>query len=280
MQAKTCTSFIFFMKKIIFLVFIFIIQKVTAQELFVFTEPASNMAAKSIGIRMNNYLMQDIDEKKTNYHLIPEIMWGISRRVMVHMEGFLSNRNQSFVAEGGGIYGKYRFYSVDDVHNHFRMAAFGRYSFNNSDIHQNAIDLNGHNSGYEVGIVATQLITKVAISSSVSFLHAKDNGKEKFIYANKSRNAVNYTLSAGKLMLPKEYTSYKQTNLNLMVEILGQTNLNTGVSYLDVAPSVQFVFFSKMRFDAGYRFPVITNLKRTSPEGVLLRFEFNLFNVY
>jgi hypothetical protein len=33
----------------------------------------------------------------------------------------------------------------------------------------------GHNSGFETGLVATKLIKKVAISSSVSFERAYDN---------------------------------------------------------------------------------------------------------
>ena len=268
------------MRRLILLLFVFLSQAVTAQELFVFTEPASNMAAKSIALRMDNYLMHDINTKKTNYHLIPNLMWGVSKKLMIHAEAFFSDRNQNFVSEGGGIYAKYRFYSADDVHKHFRMAAFGKYSFNNSDIHQHAIDLNGHNSGYEGGLVATQLLNKVALSATASFLHATDNGKEKFGYADKSRNAVNYTLSVGKLMLPKEYTSFKQVNVNLMVELLGQTNLNGGSSFLDVAPAVQFIFLSRIRFDAGYRYSLITNLSRTSPDGVLLRLEYNIFNVY
>ena len=68
-------------------------------------------------------------------------------------------------------------------------------------------------------------------------------GKENFINGNKNRHAANYTLLVGKLMLPKEYTSYKQTNMNLMLEVLGQVNLNTGYSFLDIAPSLQFILF-------------------------------------
>lgn len=253
---------------------------IRAQELFVFTEPASNMAAKSMGLRLNNYLMKDIEEDKINYHLVPEIMWGVSKKIMIHAEGFLSNRNNSFVAEGGGVYVKYRFYSKDEVHSHLRLAATGRYSFNNSDVHQRTIDLNGHNSGYEAGIIGTQLINKVAISAGVSALHAVDNGKEKFVYGNKYRNAVNYSLSVGKLMLPKEYTSYKQVNVNLMLEVLGQNNLYSGDSFLDIAPSIQFIFNSRFRFDAGYRYAAVKNLSRTSPQGVLIRGEYNLFNVF
>ncbi len=268
------------MQRLIMLLIASIGQSAIAQELFVFTEPASNMAAKSIGIRANNYIMRNKTTRETSFHLVPELMWGVSKKIMIHAEAFLSNRNTSFIAEGGGVYVKYRFYSVDEVHSHFRMAFYGRYSFNNSDVHQQAIDLNGHNSGYEGGLVATQLINKVAISASASYLTASDNFKEKFIYGDKNRDAIGYTLSVGKLMLPKEYTSYKQTNMNLMVEILGQANLNNGYSFLDVAPSVQFIILSKMRVDAAYRIPVVKDLSRTAPGGFFVRLEYNIFNAY
>lgn len=268
------------MQRLILLLFVFSFKQATAQELFVFTEPASNMAAKGFGLRLNNYLMNETGSKRNSYHLIPEVMWGASKYIMVHGEAFLSNRNNSFVAEGGAVYIKYRFYTTDEVQKHFRMAAFARFSFNNSDIHQQAIDLNGHNSGYEAGWIGTKLKGKVAVSGTVSYLHALDNSKEKFIYGNKNRNAANYTLSVGKLMLPKEYTSYKQTNMNLMAELLGQVNMKTGYSFLDIAPSVQFIFLSKMRLDLAYRIPLVKDLSRTSPGGYFVRFEYNIFNAY
>ena len=102
------------------------------------------------------------------------------------------------------------------------MAAFGRYSFNNADIHQEQIEIMGHNTGFESGIVATKLIKKLAISSSISFEKAFDN-KPDYPFPNElGDNATNYTLSFGKLMYPKKYTSFKQTNINLMVEFAGQ----------------------------------------------------------
>jgi len=268
------------MKKIFLFLLVFAYEKVFAQELFVFTEPASNMAAKSLGIRLNNYWMKEKADNKTNYHLLPELMIGISKKVMLHGEIFLSNRNDKFVAEGGSLYLKYRFFSIDDVHSHFRLAALGRYSYNNSSIHQQAIDLFGHNSGYEAGLVATKLINKVAMSAGLSYLHATDNGVEKFIYSNKERNAVYYTLSLGKLMLPKEYTSYNQTNVNLMFEMIGQTNIGNNKTYLDLAPSLQFIFNSRMRFDLGYRFPVVNALSRTADRGAVIKFEYNIFNAF
>lgn len=249
-----------------------------AQELFVFTEPASNMAAKSVGIRLNNYIMPENDGSRVNYHLLPELMVGLSKKWMLHGDIFLSNRNDQFVAEGGSAYLKYRFFSQDEVHSHFRLALLGRYSYNNSDVHQQAIDFFGHNSGYEAGFVATKLAHKVAISAGGSFLHATDNGTEKFAYSDKERNALYYTFSVGKLMLPKEYSNYNQTNLNLMLEFIAQTNLGNKKTYLDMAPSVQLIFNSRMRFDLGYRFPLVNELSRTADRGAVLKLEYNFFN--
>lgn len=255
--------------------------KGVAQELYVFTEPASNMAAKSIGLRLNNYIMPETFTSKTNYHLIPEVMVGVSKKVMIHVDAFLSNRNKSLSTEGGSIYGKYRFLSNDDVQKHFRMAAFGRYSFNNSDIHQQEINLYGHNTGYEAGVIATQLLHKVALSSGLSFLKATDNGdNNKYPYGSKNSKAFNYTLSVGKLMFPKEYKDYKQTNLNVLVEFLNQYNPGSGKYYMDVAPAVQLIFNSVARIDLGYRHQLSSTFYRTAPNGLFVRFEYNLFNVY
>jgi hypothetical protein len=268
------------MKKIFLLLLLFSIEKIQAQELFLFTEPASNMAKGNIGARLNTMLMENSATSSYKYHIIPELMFGVSRKIMLHADFFISDENKGINAEGASIYGKYRFFSIDGVHKHFRMAAFGRYSFNNTDVHDEAINLYGHNSGYEGGIIATKLINKVALSASSYFTHATDNGTNKFLYGDRNRNAINYTLSVGKLMLPKKYIAYKQTNLNLMLEILGQTNLQTGRSYLDMAPAAQLIIYSKMRVDLGYRFAVNQTLYRQETQGFLLRLEYNFFNVY
>ena len=269
------------MRFFIVCIFFAVCTKAHSQELFVYTEPASNMAAHSLGFRLNNSLMKETGTSHYNYHLIPEAMAGLSKNIMIHAEAFFSNRNKTLVAEGGALYLKYRFYSRDDVHSHFRMAAYAKGSFNNSDIHQAAIDLNGHNSGIETGIIATQLINKVALSAGAAYLYAADNSNgNKFVYGNENRHAIGYNFSIGKLMLPKEYTSYEQTNLNGMMEFLGQTNLNTGSSFLDIAPSVQLIFHSRLRVDFGYRFAIIKDLQRSSTNGGLVRFEYNIFNAF
>lgn len=129
---------------------------------------------------------------------------------------------------------------------HFRMAAFARVSFNKSDIHQEELDLYGHNTGYEAGVVATQLLKKVALSSSIAWVKAYDNGdNNKFLYGDKNSGAINTTFSFGKLLLPKEYKTYRQTNLNLMLEMLSQYNMGSGRYFIEMAPSLQLIIDSR-----------------------------------
>jgi hypothetical protein len=250
------------------------------QELFVYTEPASNMPAKSLGIRMNNWLMQEQYSSAINYHLIPELMWGVNKNLMLHAEGFVSNRNKGLAIEGGAFYAKYRFLSKDKVYRHFRMAAFTRLAFNNSDIHQEEIETNGHNSGFEGGIIATQLLHKQAISATVSYEHATNNAGGNELPPLQANKAINYTLSTGRLLLPKNYTNYNQMNLNVMVECLGQYLPENGKSFMDATASVQFIFNSQTRVDIGYKRELYSNMIRTAPNGFLIRIEHLLFNAF
>jgi hypothetical protein len=268
------------MKKVIIfgLVLWITANKATAQELFVFTEPASNMPANVLGGRIMTSFMEE-EDGGTNFHLMPEIMYGINSKLMVHGQAFISNRNGDLVDEGGSVYAQYKFLNNDDVKRHFRMAAYGRASYNNADIHQYEIELVGHNSGFETGIIATQLLHKVAISSSLSFEQAMNNGRNLFP-AGHADNAMNYTLSVGKLMLPRKYTGYKQTNFNLMLEFLGQRLNANGKSYLDIAPSMQFIFFSRARLDIGYRHQIYSDMDRTAPNGFIFRLEYNFYNIF
>lgn len=271
------------MKKIFLLTTLFLINHIKAQELFVYTEPASNMAAKSVGVRIDNMLSKDDYKNGTTYNFIPEVMVGVSKNIMVHATGYFSNADDKFKANGAGVYLKYRLYSIDDVHDHFRIAAFGKFAFNNSNVYQYAINIGRQNTGYEGGVVATKLINKVALSATASVAHAMDNSRQNLVFENaekKFRNAANYSLSIGKLMLPKEYTSYKQMNMNFMLELLGQTNFGNGYSYLDIAPAVQFIFNSRIRLDFGYRFAIAKKLARFDEQGGLVRFEYNFYNVF
>jgi len=252
-----------------------------AQELFAVTEPASNMAARSIGLRMDHSLMDEVNTSKINYHFIPELMVGVSAKLMIHASLFYSNRNKNFGYEGKSLYAKYRFYSRDDMQQHFRMAAFARVSFNKSDIHQEEMNMYGHNTGYEAGVVATQLLKKIALSSSIAYIQAYDNGdNNKFVYGDRNSRAINATFSVGKLLLPKEYKTYRQTNLNLMLEMVSQYNTGSGKYFIEIVPSAQLIINSRARIDIGYKQELSSTLLRTAPNGLFIRLDYNVFNAF
>ena len=82
------------MKQQFFIALFFLSLSAKAQELSRVTEPASNRAAGSIGFRFDHLIMNEINSSKINYHLIPEIMIGVSKKLTVHGNVFFSNRNR------------------------------------------------------------------------------------------------------------------------------------------------------------------------------------------
>ena len=278
-----------------------------AQELFVASEPASNMAKGSVGFRITSRLFQmNHDRNFEDYRISPEIRLGISKKVMLHLAAYGANMFQrSFRMEGGSLYGKYRFLSKDEVHTHFRMAAYGKIAFVNNpefltSIHKHQIpdgnggfvvhdllvisesddlDLDGNTSGMNVGLVATKLINKFATSISVGFgqrfnnLHVKSPSFQ-------AKNEINYSASAGYLLFPRQYASYHQLNCNIYLEVLGSSLTDKKGYYLDVAPAVQFIINSIARIDLGYQNQLSGNTARLSNNMFVLRMEYNLLNLF
>jgi hypothetical protein len=247
------------------------------QELYVNTEPASNMAAKSLGIRLEN---QGFFKPEYKNRTTLEAMYGASGKLMLHGALYASDfyqPKQRF--EGGSFYAKYRFLSKDTVQAHFRGAVFGKAAINRNPYTMQEIALEGDNTGLQGGIVFTQLLHKLALSGSASYLRGLNNPGNNGAHIMGAKDAVAYTLSAGYLLLPKNYHDYKQVNVNIYAELLGKTNPGYGQSYLDVAPAVQFIFNSVCRLDISYRTPVYNQMQRNSANMYLLRFEYNFFNL-
>lgn len=252
--------------------------KLSAQELFLFTYPASNIPKNAMMIRGMNSFFQQQQKSTISYHFMPEIEYGVSKKFMFLVNGFISNENNKINLEGISLLSQYRFFNKDGSKKHFRIAFWNRLSINNAEIHQEEIELNGHNSGYRLGLTATQLLRKTAISSTISYQKAFNNFNQLFpnYYSNQ---AIDYTVSLGHLLFPKEYKNFSQTNVNLMVEILGQLHSNTGKNFIDIAPVVQFIFKSKSRLDLAYRRQLYSNIYRTQPNGIIVNFQYNIFNV-
>lgn len=252
------------------------INALQAQELFVFTEPASNMSAKSIGVRVTHEGMVNPDFKSRS---IAEVMFGFNKNFMLHAQGFTSDMDGSYRLEGGSIYGKYRFYSADDLQSHFRMAAFGRISTSKRPVYTEDINLEGDNSGFNTGIIATQLLHKLALSASVTYNKAFQKDSRQVAGAPQPDQLIGYSLSSGYLLLPVVYKDYNQPNFNVYLEALGATNPANGRSYVDLAPAVQVIINSTTRIDLGYRFQLAGAIdNRYNKNMYLARVEFNFFN--
>ncbi len=296
------------MKKLIATACVILFCTVThAQELFVNTEPASNMATGSIGFRvLSKVYKMNYNHSSENYRIMPELMIGASKHVMVHVAGYGSDMFQKKLRiEGGSLYAKYRFYSQDDVHEHFRMAAFSKISLIDNPqqlwiiskkrisegngvyatlldtaIYKNdEFDIDGNNSGIIAGIVATKLINKIAASGSLEYGFRLNNINNK-VLAYQSLHAINYSASFGYLLFPHEYVNYKQTNVNLYMEVLGSVFPSVHKSFVDIAPSIQFIFNSIARLDCSYRAQFAGNTLRLSNKYFMVRLEYNILNAF
>lgn len=260
-----------------------------AQELYVFTEPASNMPAKSIGVRLTN---EGMFKPTFTNRTLAEVMVGVNKNFMFHLQGFMSDMDGNYRVEGGSIYAKYRFLSIDEAQSHLRAAAFARVSTSNRKFPSNDINLEGDNSGWQGGIVVTQLIHKLALSATIGYSSTFDQNDFRLdidpmmmlhwpptnsLY--RPDEMINYSLSSGYLLLPFVYKNYNQPNFNLYVELLGKTDPANGDSYLDIAPAVQLILNSRTRIDVGYRFQAAGNMpNRYLKNMYLARVEFNFFN--
>ena len=258
-----------------------------------FTEPASNMPAKSLGIRLGNQgqVSPDFQSRST-----AEVMVGFNKRFMTHLQGFFSDADGKYRYEGTSLYGKYRFFSSDALRSHSRAAAYLRISDSKRRAMSEDINLEGDNSGYMGGLVFTQLLHKLALSGNIAYSRTFHRaqyapamgempmpgmpGSEDLSNMPAARQLISYSLSSGYLVLPIRYKNYNQPNFNAYFEVLGSTNPETGHSYLDFAPAVQVIINSLTRIDLGYRFQVSGDmLNRYNKNMYMAKVEFNFFNV-
>ena len=267
------------MKSTLFLIILCaLVFKSHCQELYVFTEPASNMPSKSVALRLTGRFPNTSVFK---HRYVPEAMIGISKNWMVHLSGTVSDYYSSNLQfESGRIYGKYRFISNDDVHRHFRMAAFGEMAYSKAPYLYDDANLDGDNSGFQIGLIATQLVNKLAVSSTVSYARLVGVNAEKLLNTIPSYNVVNYTFSAGYLILPKAYKNYKQTNVNAYIELLGAKSIDQNKYAIDLAPAVQCIFNSNSKVNIGYRFQLSGNMDRIAKSTFQIAFEHTLFNLW
>lgn len=246
------------------------------QELYVFSDPASNVPAGAIVVKGFSQLG---NRSPLSQRYGTEIMAGTGKKLMLRAGTTLSNMMQRQVRwESAYLYGKYRFLSNDDVHAHFRMAAFGELGYSRNRSFFEELNIQGDVSGVQAGIIATQLKNKTAVSATLAYVEAFRgrylNGASSF----PTNKALGYSLSGGTLMLPRVYKNYDQLNFNIYAEVLGQKALDSDAWFTDLAPAVQFIVKSNTKINFGYRFQLGGDAVRFNRQMFMLALEHTFFN--
>ena len=258
------------MKKIFlfFLILVIIFNDSYSQELYINSEPASLIpkGTKVVRLSYSNIIIDEsnaLGDVANAFLMTPSLAYGLSKKIMISTSFQFANRPYeqdlvpNFGFNGFKFYSKQRIYTTDKQKNHTRLSSFLKYSFHKDNFMKGNIDLDLQNKGFELGLIGTQLIKKLAISITSAYTRANDINDD-------SNNLINLStfknsLSAGYLLLPRKYKSYKQTNFNLYLEYLTNTIMNKTfpVRYdrfsSTLAPGLQFVILSRSRLDFSYK---------------------------
>ena len=254
---------------------------IDAQELYVFSQPASNVPSKSLSFKATSRFTESRATDKYRQRYLPEVMFGVDKNWMIALGAAFSNHYFSNIRyDGARLYAKYRFLSNDDVHRHFRMAAFADAAYTRNPYRYQEVTLEGDNDGAQIGLIATQLVNKTAVSATAAYTRIFAAKAEHQQHLGHALNMLNYSISAGQLLLPKEYTGYGQTNLNLYLEVMGMKGLDNDHYLLDLAPAVQLIFNSNTKVNLGYRFQVTGNMTRVGENMIQVGVEYTLLNAF
>ncbi len=258
------------MKKIFlfFLIFLFLYNNSYSQELYINTEAASLIPKGTKVIRFNysNIFLNQTNEKESIKNALlftPSLAYGLSKKIMISGSFQFSNKpyekdlGTNFGFNGFKLYSKQRIFTTDKQKNHTRLSSFVKYSFHKEKFMKSNIDLELQDNGFEFGLIGTQLIKKLAISITSAYTRVND------IY-DKSNNlfrlgTLKNSISAGYLVFPRKYKSYKQTNFNIYLEYI--TNTITNKYFPErfnkfsstLAPGIQFIILSRSRLDFSYK---------------------------
>tara|TARA_Y100001933_G_C18807955_1_gene483734 strand:+ start:51 stop:743 length:693 start_codon:yes stop_codon:yes gene_type:complete len=200
----------------------------------------------------------------------PSISYGLSKKIMVSGSFQFSNKPYeqdmmpNFGFSGFKLSSKQRILTTDKQKYHTRLSSFIKYSYHDNKFMKDNLDIEIQDTGFEFGIIGTQLINKLAISvtsavTRISNIDEKYTNGSTVKWQSINLNTIQNSISAGYLLFPRKYKSYKQTNFNLYLEYLTNTILTK--DYPDrynkfsstLAPGIQFIIMSRSRLDFSYK---------------------------
>ena len=262
--------------------------KVRSQELYIHADAASPVPRGVFSFRYSMEAYQEEYNRK-HWHAL-RLYYGISNNLSVtgsltasnhHLREFPANpyayftnhhqkgfsRDYPLNFDGGHVNLRYRLFSHDEPNGHIRIAAFAEGSYINSAHDEAEPHLLGDNTGYGGGIIATQLIKKLALNVTAGLMRPTMYHQKKDNLKFRSGNARYVIFSAGYLLYPKAYNSYNDLNINIYMEALYKEYdaatlyineqhenieffpyLREG-RYMELRPGLQFIMNSRNRLD-------------------------------
>ena len=272
----------------------FISSLSSAQELYINAEPASLIPKGTKVVRLNHHSIfldgTNIMGGIGNAIIVsPSISYGLSKKIMVSGSFQFSNKPYeqdmmpNFGFSGFKLSSKQRILTTDKQKYHTRLSSFIKYSYHDNKFMKDNLDIEIQDTGFEFGIIGTQLINKLAISvtsavTRISNIDEKYTNGSTVKWQSINLNTIQNSISAGYLLFPRKYKSYKQTNFNLYLEYLTNTILTK--DYPDrynkfsstLAPGIQFIIMSRSRLDFSYKIR-----SGTMPDEFLLKLTYIIY---
>ena len=262
--------------RILYILFLLIHTYIlSAQELYINSEPASLIPKGTKVVRLTNSNIfldgSNIMGSISNAFIVtPSLSYGLSKKIMVSGSFQFANKPYeqdmmpNFGFNGFKLYSKQRILTTDKDKYHTRLSSFIKYSYHENKFMKDNLDLELQDTGFELGLIGTQLIKKLAISITSGFTRIS-NIDEKFTQGTTVKwqktnvNTFKNSISAGYLLFPRKYKSYRQTNFNIYLEYITNTIItkdfpsryNKFLSTL--APGIQFILLSRSRLDFSYK---------------------------
>lgn len=271
-----------------FLTILFLLISVNsfAQELYIVTHAAANLSKNRIEFR-NNIMSYD---NFKYYHNSFQLNYGILGNLTLYNEVYYTlEKGYNFFGNYEGAL-RYRFLDLDKKNFHVRTAlqSGALIPVNSKPVVSGQVEYElhpGHKVKYYnfVGnitvpsvdfhttdnytikndLIVTSLIKKFAVTGEMGFNINIPKNDFKF------GNYFDWSLSFGYLLLPRQYKSYDDVNINLYLEnkayyfyknkFLGNDVINSGGFRLDSYLGIQTIFLSSVMVELSYKIPVHSN---------------------
>jgi len=281
--------------RILFILFLLIhTYIISAQELYINSEPASLIPKGTKVVRLTNSNIfldgSNIMGSISNAFIVtPSLSYGLSKKIMVSGSFQFANKPYeqdmmpNFGFNGFKLYSKQRILTTDKDKYHTRLSSFIKYSYHENKFMKDNLDLELQDTGFELGLIGTQLIKKLAISITSGFTRIS-NIDEKFTQGTTVKwqktnvNTFKNSISAGYLLFPRKYKSYNQTNFNIYLEYITNTIITKDFPSRynkfssTLAPGIQFILLSRSRLDFSYKLR-----NREMPEEFLIKLTYIIY---